>query len=340
MPAYWIARSRITDPGEYRKYTDLVPAIIARFGGKVLARGGRYRIMEGPEKFHRFVVIEFPTLERAAECFESAEYREAAAFRRAGAGEVENVIVEGVDPVPARPPVSSIEGVSMEYVIPAPQVPTLPVEGSEARFPVARIFCVGRNYAEHAREMGHDPNREPPFFFMKPATAVCTDGRDFPYPSQTKDVHHEMELVVALGKGGANIAESAALEHVYGYAVGLDMTRRDLQGEAKKAGRPWDTGKAFDHSAPCSALVPAARIGHPSKGAVLLEVNGEVRQKGDLGELIWKIPEMIAYLSTLFTLMPGDLIFTGTPAGVGPVKKGDTLAGSVEGVGRITLKVV
>jgi fumarylpyruvate hydrolase len=228
----------------------------------------------------------------------------------------------------------------METVIPVPAVPTLPVEGTNARFPVGRIFCVGRNYAEHAREMGHDPNREPPFFFMKPATAIVADGKDFPYPSATKDVHHEMELVVALGKGGVNIPEAKALEHIWGYAVGLDMTRRDLQGEAKKMGRPWDTGKAFDHSAPCSAIVPASKIGHPTKGAVVLEVNGQVKQKGDLAELIWKIPEMIAYLSTLFALMPGDLIFTGTPAGVGPVKKGDTLKGSVEGVGTITFKVV
>lgn len=228
----------------------------------------------------------------------------------------------------------------METVIPLPPVPTLPVEGSSARFPVARIFCVGRNYAEHAREMGHDPNREPPFFFMKPATAIVADGRDFPYPPATKDVHHEMELVVAIGKGGANIPEAQALDHVWGYAVGLDMTRRDLQSEAKKMGRPWDTGKAFDHSAPCSAIVPAAKIGHPAKGAIVLKVNGEVKQKGDLAELIWKVPEMIAYLSTLFTLLPGDLIFTGTPAGVGPVRRGDLLEGSVEGVGTIKLKVV
>jgi fumarylpyruvate hydrolase len=227
----------------------------------------------------------------------------------------------------------------MEYVIQPAPVPTLPVEGTNAHFPVARIFCVGRNYADHAREMGHDPTREPPFFFMKPGSAVVTDGV-FPYPAQTKDVHHEMELVVAIGKGGANIPEAKALEHVYGYGVGLDMTRRDLQGEAKKMGRPWDTGKAFDASAPCSALVPAAKIGHPSKGALVLEVNGQVKQKGDLADLIWNIPEQIAFLSTLFTLMPGDLIFTGTPAGVGPVVKGDTMKGWVDGVASITVKVV
>src|SRR5512134_3605199 len=227
----------------------------------------------------------------------------------------------------------------MSYVIPAPKQPAVAVAGSADLFPVRRIFCVGRNYADHAREMGHDPTREPPFFFMKPNTAVITDGV-FPYPAQTKDVHHEMELVVALGKGGSNIPEAKALEHVYGYGVGLDMTRRDLQGEAKKMGRPWDTGKAFDHSAPCSAIVPASKIGHPSKGAVVLEVNGQVKQKGDLAELIWKIPEMIAFLSTLFELKPGDLIFPGTPAGVGPVQRGDTLKGTVEGVGTITFKVV
>ena len=228
----------------------------------------------------------------------------------------------------------------METVIPIPPVTTLPVAGSSERFPVARIFCVGRNYAEHAREMGHDPNREPPFFFMKPATAIVTDGRDFPYPPATKDVHHEIELVVAIGQGGANIPEAQALAHVWGYAVGLDMTRRDLQSEAKKMGRPWDTGKAFDASAPCSAVVPAAKIGHPARGAVVLKVNGEVRQRGDLAELIWKVPELIAYRSTLFTLLPGDLIFTGTPAGVGPVRRGDALEGSVEGVGSIALRVV
>jgi fumarylpyruvate hydrolase len=228
----------------------------------------------------------------------------------------------------------------MEYVIPAPPIPSLAVEGSKARFPVHRIYCVGRNYAEHAREMGHDPDREPPFFFLKPADAIVTDGNDFPYPSQTKDVHHEMELVVALGKGGTNIPEANALDYVYGYAVGLDMTRRDLQGEAKKMGRPWDTGKGFDHSAPCSAVAPASKIGHPSKGGVWLKVNGEIKQKGDLAQLIWNIPETIAYLSTLFTLAPGDLIYSGTPAGVGAVKKGDVLEGAVDGVGTIKFKIV
>src|SRR5215510_758166 len=215
----------------------------------------------------------------------------------------------------------------MEYVIPAPQIPSLPVEGSHARFPVHRIFCVGRNYADHAREMGGDPDREPPFFFCKPVDAIVTDGHDFPYPGQTEDVHHEMEFVVALG-------------HVYGYAAGLDMTRRDLQAAAKKLGRPWDTGKGFDHAAPCGRIMPASRIGHPASGAIWLKVNGEVRQRGDLAQLIWKIPEVIAYLSTLFTLTPGDLIYTGTPAGVGPVRRGDALEGGVDGVGTLALKVV
>ena len=228
----------------------------------------------------------------------------------------------------------------MKYAVTAPAIPTLGVEGSDARFPIHRIYCVGRNYAEHAREMGHDPNREPPFFFMKPADAIITDNGDFPYPSQTKDVHHEMELVVALGKGGSDIPVASALDHVFGYAVGLDMTRRDLQGEAKKLGRPWDSGKGFDRSAPCSNIRRVADIGHPAAGAIRLEVNGEVCQKGDLSDLIWKVPEVIAYLSTLFALMPGDLIFTGTPAGVGPVKRGDVMKGSVDRVGTIVTKVV
>eukprot|EP01036_Dinobryon_divergens_P051039 gene51039-68325_t len=186
------------------------------------------------------------------------------------------------------------------YAISPAPVHSLPIQGESARFPVNRIFCVGRNYSEHAREMGHDPDREPPFFFMKPASALVTDGGPFPYPPLSKDVHHEIELVVALGTGGADIPPEQALDHVYGYAVGLDMTRRDLQGEAKKMGRPWDTGKAFDHSAPCGALVPAARIGHPAAGAITLQVNGQLRQSGDLRDLIWNIPETIAYLSTLF----------------------------------------
>jgi fumarylpyruvate hydrolase len=228
----------------------------------------------------------------------------------------------------------------MSYVFEPQPIPTLAVVGESALFPIHRIYCVGRNYAEHAREMGHDPSREPPFFFYKPADAVLTGGADFPYPGQSSDVHHEIELVAALQSGGDNIAEADALGHVFGYGVGLDMTRRDLQGEAKKMGRPWDTGKGFEFSAPCSALTRASKLGHPSKGRIWLDVNGETKQQGDLADLIWSIPEMIAYLSTLFTLRAGDLIMTGTPAGVGPVKRGDVLAGGVEGVGEIKTRVV
>jgi fumarylpyruvate hydrolase len=225
----------------------------------------------------------------------------------------------------------------MKYVIDFPPVPTLPVAGSSDVFPVNRIYCVGRNYAEHAREMGHDPNREPPFFFMKPANAIVANGATIPYPAVTKDLHHEIELVVAIGKGGKNIPVEKALEHVWGYGVGLDMTRRDIQGEAKKMGRPWEMGKAFDDSAPCTQLHPAAKIGHPAKGAIWLKVNGTVKQKGDLAEMIWNVPETISYLSNLITLQPGDLIMSGTPAGVGPVQKGDKLEGHVDGVDDLTV---
>ena len=224
---------------------------------------------------------------------------------------------------------------STAYVIDPSPIPSLPVAGDSRRFAVNRIYCVGRNYADHAREMGHDPDREPPFFFMKPANSIVADGKDMQYPNLSKDVHHEVEMVVAIGKGGANIPADKALEHVYGYGVGLDMTRRDLQGEAKKMGRPWDTGKAFDQSAPCAAITPASQCGHLDQGRIALLVNGEVRQEGNLNQLIWNIPDTIAYLSTLFTLEPGDLIMSGTPAGVGPVKKGDVLEGSVEGLSLI-----
>jgi fumarylpyruvate hydrolase len=222
---------------------------------------------------------------------------------------------------------------------PAP-LPTLPIRGTKKLFPVHRIYCVGRNYAEHAKEMGHDPNREPPFFFQKNPDTLVPGGGDFPYPSKSKDVHHEFEMVVALGGGGTDIPVERALDCVFGYAVGLDMTRRDLQNEAKKLGRPWEVGKAFEHAAPCSEIVPASAIGHPSKGAVWLKVNGAVRQQGDLSQLIWGVPEMISYLSGLFALRPGDLIFSGTPAGVAAVKPGDVLQGGVDGVGEITVKVV
>lgn len=226
------------------------------------------------------------------------------------------------------------------YAFPPLPLPALSVRGTDELMPVHRIYCVGRNYAEHAREMGHDPDREPPFFFQKNPDNLVPDGGEFPYPPLSHDVHHELEMVVALREGGRDIPVERALDHVFGYAVGLDMTRRDLQGEAKKLGRPWEVGKAFEHSAPCSAVVRASEIGHPDKGRVWLEVNGETRQSGDLSQLIWKVPEMIAYLSRLFTLRPGDLIYSGTPAGVGAVKRGDRLHGGVDGVGEIRVTVV
>ncbi len=226
-----------------------------------------------------------------------------------------------------------------QYVIDAPAITALPVHDSDALLPVNRIFCIGRNYAAHAVEMGHDPDREPPFFFLKHASSLTVSGT-FPYPPKTADVHHEIELVVALGTGGANIAVANALACVFGYAVGLDMTRRDLQAEAKKLGRPWDVAKSFEHSAPCGPVVPASRIGHPSQGAITLDVNGTRRQEGDLNQMIWKVPEMIAILSEYFTLRPGDLIMTGTPSGVGAVQRGDVMYGQVAGVGEITVDVV
>jgi fumarylpyruvate hydrolase len=225
------------------------------------------------------------------------------------------------------------------YVVPQPAQAALPVAGSSAQFPVRRIYCVGRNYAEHAVEMGHDPNKEPPFFFMKCADNILTSGK-FPYPTETKDVHFEIELVVALKSGGKDIAAADALKHVYGYAIGLDMTRRDLQAQMKKLQRPWEIGKAFDHSAPCTAIQPVEKIGHPTKGAIYVDVNGERRQTGDLNQMIWDVPHQIAFLSKLFELKAGDLIFTGTPAGVGGVKKGDIMMGHVDGVGDLTVTVV
>ena len=228
----------------------------------------------------------------------------------------------------------------MAYVVTPEPAPTLPVLGTADCFPVNRIFCVGRNYADHAREMGHNPDREPPFFFLKPGHALLPEGRDFPYPSSSHNVHYEFELVAALGKGGTNIRVEDALNHIYGYAVGLDMTRRDLQLQAQKMARPWDVGKAFDLSAPCSAVAPASKIGHPKKGPIWLERNGKRVQSSDLSALIWNVPEIIAQLSSLFRLTPGDLVFTGTPAGVGPVQRGDILHGFIEGVGELTVRVV
>ena len=225
----------------------------------------------------------------------------------------------------------------MSHAIKFRATPALPVSESSQTFPVGRIYCVGRNYAEHAREMGHDPEREPPFFFMKPADAIVPNGATLPFPQATKDLHHEIEMVVAIGRDGADIPVAKALDHVFGYGVGLDMTRRDLQAEAKKMGRPWEMGKAFDNSAPCTALKTVAMVGHPAKGAIWLKVNGKIVQKGDLSELIWNVPETISYLSKLITLKAGDLIMSGTPAGVGPVKAGDKLEGHVDSVGDLTV---
>jgi fumarylpyruvate hydrolase len=231
------------------------------------------------------------------------------------------------------------ETITTQYLFAPPAIAALPVRGSRALFPVHRIYCVGRNYAAHAVEMGHDPDKEPPFFFQKNPDNLVTSG-EFPYPPATSDVHHEIEMVVALARGGRDIAIEKALSCVYGYAVGLDMTRRDLQAKAKDTGRPWEVGKAFEASAPCSELVPASAIGHPSAGAIWLDVNGVRRQTGDLNQMIWKVPEMISYLSGLFTLAPGDLIFSGTPSGVAAVNRGDRLKGRVDGVGDLDVVVV
>ena len=225
-----------------------------------------------------------------------------------------------------------------DLVFPAPPTVTVPVKGG-GLFPVRRVFCVGRNYAAHAREMGHDPDREPPFFFTKPADALVTGGQDTPYPTLTSNLHHEMEQVVAIGTAGDDIAVENALAHVWGYAAGLDMTRRDLQDEAKQARRPWDMSKGFDHSAPIGELVPAAGI-DPGQGAIQLRVNGQMRQDSDLDQLIWSVPEVISYLSRLVRLAPGDLIFTGTPDGVAAVSRGDVLEGSVAGVGTVRTRLV
>ena len=223
-------------------------------------------------------------------------------------------------------------------VIPAPEPVLLDVDGASEQFPVRRVYCVGRNYADHAIEMGHDPSREPPFFFQKNADNLF-NGDSFPYPPLSSDVHFEVELVMALASGGANIAPQDALEKVYGYGVGIDFTRRDLQDQMKKMGRSWEVAKAFEHSAPVSPLVPAARIGHPQAGAIWLEVNGQRKQSGNLDQMIWKLPEIIAELSKLFVLAPGDVIMTGTPAGVGAIVKGDRITCGVDTVGELSLTV-
>jgi len=223
---------------------------------------------------------------------------------------------------------------------PPPQI-AIPVAGGGAKlFPIRRVFCVGRNYAAHAREMGGDPSREPPFFFTKPADALVPNGADTPYPPATEKLHHEMELVVAIGAAGRDIAPEHALDHVFGYAAGIDLTRRDLQDEAKAARRPWDMSKGFDASAPIGEISPAAISGHPPAGRITLTVNGQTRQDGDLADQIWPVPEIIAALSRLVALAPGDLIFTGTPEGVGLLAKGDQLIGEIAGIGTVKTRIV
>ncbi len=226
-----------------------------------------------------------------------------------------------------------------DYVIAPWALPSLPVVGDRRRFPVRRIFCVGRNYAAHTREMGGDPTREPPFFFMKPGEAIVADGGEVPFPLATKDLHHEVELVVALRTGGSNIPPAAAESHIFGYAVGIDLTRRDIQAIAKQRAWPWDAAKGFDHSAPCGAVQPVAEIGHPKRGTITLDVDGARRQEGDLAQMIWSVPEIIGHLSRLFTLQPGDLVFTGTPAGVGPVVAGNRLTAEAAGLPPLTVTV-
>ncbi|WP_349434675.1 fumarylacetoacetate hydrolase family protein [Pararhizobium sp. A13] len=228
----------------------------------------------------------------------------------------------------------------MTTVIPLPAPVLLPVANSDRAFPVRRVYCVGRNYAAHAIEMGHDPDREPPFFFQKNPDNLTVQRAEFPYPPLSADVHHEVELVVVLKNGGVNIAAGDALDCVYGYAVGIDFTRRDLQAEAKAAGKPWAAAKAFEHSAPVSEIVPAETIGHPAAGNIWLAVNGDRKQQGDLNQMIWKVAEIITELSKLFTLSAGDVIMTGTPSGVGPVSRGDVISCGVDGVATLTVTVV
>ncbi|ADZ72508.1 fumarylacetoacetate hydrolase family protein [Polymorphum gilvum] len=227
----------------------------------------------------------------------------------------------------------------MNYCFPPPPVPSLPVAGSDTRFPVRRIFCVGRNYAEHAREMGKDPDRDPPFFFTKPADAVVEDRQTIPYPPLTENFHYEAELVVAIGRAGSDISPEQALDHVWGYAIGNDLTRRDLQLAARESGRPWDWGKAFDRSAVIGPIHPVSAVGHLSTGAIRLTVNDAVRQSADLADLIWSVPEIVSILSQSMEIRPGDLVMTGTPAGVGPLVPGDVCRVTIEGLGDITTTI-
>jgi fumarylpyruvate hydrolase len=227
----------------------------------------------------------------------------------------------------------------LENLLLQAQLTTLPVVATESRFPVRRIYCVGRNYVEHIREMKEADERDPPFFFQKPADSMVPDGGVVPYPPLTKELHHEIELVVAVGRGGQNIPLDTALDHVFGYAIGLDMTRRDLQREAKQRGLPWEIGKAFDHSAPCGPIRTVVSVGHVLEGGITLVVNGSIKQKGNLREMIWNVPEIISNLSTQYALAPGDLIFTGTPSGVGPVVPGDRLEGAIDRLGSLRITI-
>jgi fumarylpyruvate hydrolase len=232
---------------------------------------------------------------------------------------------------------------SAEFIFPPPPCPSVAIAGDARRFPVRRIFCIALNYAAHAREMVKEPAKgeggEPPVFFAKPADAVVESGATIPYPTLTNDFHHEIELVAALSRGGSDIPAERALDCVFGYAAGIDLTRRDLQTAARNAGRPWDMSKGFDHSAPIGAISPVAEIGHPAQGRIALSVNGVIRQEGDLGDLIWSVPEIVAALSRNVALAPGDLIFTGTPSGVGPLIPGDLVEGEVEGIGSVAVSI-
>jgi fumarylpyruvate hydrolase len=231
------------------------------------------------------------------------------------------------------------ETVVKDFVIQPPPVSSVAVAGTEARFPVRRIICVGRNYAAQAREMGRDPDREPPFFFLKPADTVVDNDATVPYPPQTNNFHYEIELVVAIGRAGFDIPVQTALEHVFGYGVGIDLTRRDLQLQAREQGRPWDWGKGFDQSAPIAPLYPVEQVGHPKSGRIWLAVNGEVKQDSDISKLIWPVADIIAIASQSMELKPGDLIMTGTPEGVGPVQRGEMITGGIDKLGEIRIAV-
>jgi fumarylpyruvate hydrolase len=228
----------------------------------------------------------------------------------------------------------------MEVVVPVPATPVIPVLGTAAVFPVRRIYCIGRNYADHAREMGGDPTREPPFFFGKPQDTVVPGGGSVAYPPVTSNLHYEVELVVALAKGGRDIPVAGARDCIYGYAVGIDLTRRDLQARSKDKGQPWDTAKGFDQSAPVSPITPVSVIGHLEAGAIWLSVNGVEKQRGDLAQMTWRVPEIIAHISSFVALAPGDLIYTGTPSGVGPILKGDRVRCGIEGLGELEIVLV